>query len=71
MKIWRLTNIGKRLARSTRNPDSPLYKVIHCLDRIGSGTSDQIASFTGMSQAEVNMSLMRLAGSNPPIVGIV
>lgn len=71
MRIWALTEIGKRAARSVRNPDSPVYKVLHALDRLGSATQDQIASYTGLDGGTVGSSLSRLSHTQPPLVGLV
>ena len=70
MKIWAFTPIGKRAARSIRNPDSAAYKVLHCLDRLGGATSDQIASYTGIDIGTVNSMLGRLSRTEPPLVGL-
>jgi hypothetical protein len=68
MRVWSLTVVGKRLARSTRNPDSPVYRVLHCLDFLGSATSDRIAEFTGLSNTEVGLSLSKMMAFQPPLV---
>lgn len=69
MKVFALTEYGKKLARKVNNPDSPVYRVLHCLDRIHTGTPDQIASYTGLSSYEVSSALGQLARFNPPLVG--
>lgn len=60
MKIWALTKLGKTVARNVRNPDSLTYRIVHCLDRIGSGTSDQIANQLGENETDINWALGRL-----------
>ena len=52
-KIYTLTQLGRRLARSTNNPDTPGWKIVHYLDSIGYQTPDQIASGTGIGENEV------------------
>ena len=71
MRVWSLTQLGKRVARGTRNPDTTAYKVIHCLDRLGTATSDQIASYCGVAMGEVNTALSRMSMMKPPLVGVV
>ena len=52
MRIYMLTELGQRLARSTRNPDTSAWKIVHYLDSVGHSTPDQIASYLGMSTGE-------------------
>ena len=42
MRIWELAPLGKRLARSTQNPDTDAWRIVHFLDRVGRSTTDQI-----------------------------
>ena len=60
LRIYQLTPIGKKLARSVSNPDSPAYRVVHFLDQQGQGTADQVAQFCGISQGQASMLLGRL-----------
>lgn len=53
MKIYVLTQLGKRLARSTNNPDTSNWRVVHYLDGVGHSTPDQIADYTGIAEGEV------------------
>ncbi len=69
MRIWALTELGQRAARSVRNPDSPVYKVLHALDRLHSATIDQLASYTGLDIGTVGANLARL--KNAQLVGTV
>lgn len=71
MKIWGLTQLGKKIARNTRNPDTPQYRIIHTLDRIGTATTDQIASSIGLGEGETGMYLSRLAMGKYPLVGML
>jgi hypothetical protein len=59
-RIYRLTSLGKRLARSTNNPDTPNWKVVRHLDFTGVQTTEQIADGTGLSAGEVAGSLAQL-----------
>lgn len=68
MKVYVLTRWGKRVARSTRNPDTPQYKVIAHLDRTRAATADQIQSYTGMTSEETGAALSRLRRNKPPLV---
>ncbi len=70
MKLWALTPLGKRAARSTRNPDTPAYRIIHCLDALGNATQDQIVSYTGLSSGQVGIALSKLSHTEPPLVGL-
>jgi len=64
MKIYTLTQLGRRLARSTSNPDTPGWKIVHYLDSIGYQTPDQIASGTGIgtNQTAAWLSQLRRKG---------
>ena len=52
IRIYQLTPIGKKLARSVSNPPSAAYRVIHHLDQQGQSTTGQIAEFCGISESE-------------------
>jgi len=60
MRIYVLTDLGHRLARSTRNPDTPGWRILHYLDSVGHSTPDQIAGYTGVSGDELSLALGRL-----------
>ncbi len=60
MRIYALTSMGKKLARSVTNPDSPGYKVIAHLDQSGHATIEQIAAFCGMSEKEASSVIRKL-----------
>lgn len=68
MKIYALTPISKRLARSTNNPDTVGWKIIHYLDGVGHSTPDQIANSTGISEGEVTSTLSTLKRRKPALV---
>lgn len=68
MKIYGLTNLGRRLARSVSNPDNKGYRTIHFLDTHGTATLDQIAGSIGVSEGEASSILARLKRTNPPVV---
>ena len=60
MKIYVLTPLGKRLARSTNNPDTPQWKVVHALDFRGYGTLDQITEDANVSSGEAAVAIREL-----------
>jgi len=60
MHIYTLTQLGRRLARSTNNPDTPGWKIVHYLDSIGYQTPDQIAGGTGLGGDELGGWLSQL-----------
>ena len=60
MKIFQITNLGVRLARSIRSPETPSTKIIYYLDMRGSATLDQIVSYTGMDGGTVSSALRKL-----------
>ncbi len=60
MKIYTLTQLGRRLARSTSNPDTVNWKIVHYLDGAGHSTPDQMASYTGLEGGEIASSLAML-----------
>lgn len=60
MRIFALTPVGKRLARSVTNPDSPGYRVVAHLDQAGHATIEQIAEFCGMSEKEASSVIRKL-----------
>lgn len=68
MKIYALTPMGKRLARSTNSPDTTGWKIVHHLDGVGHGTPDQIADYIGVSQEETATTLATLKRKKPAIV---
>ena len=68
MKIYQLTQFGKRLARTTNNPDTPGWRVIHALDAINFGTIDQIALQAGVSEEETAAALGALKRKSTPVV---
>jgi len=53
MKIYQLTQLGHRLARSTSTPNTSNWRVIYALDRLEQATPDQIALQTGIEEGEV------------------
>lgn len=52
MKIYQLSQLGKRLARNTNNPDTANWRVLHYLDSVSYGTPDQIAMYSGLEEGE-------------------
>jgi len=61
MKIYQLTQLGRRLARTTNNPDTPNWRVLHYLDNMSNAaTSDQIVIGTGLEEGETAGALVLL-----------
>ena len=60
LQIWSLTTLGRTMARSTRNPRSTAWSIIHHLDSMGSRTTDQLVNYIGVSKGEVSSELSRL-----------
>ena len=60
LRIYQLTPIGHRLARSVSNPDSAAYRIVHFLDQQGQSTSEQVAEFCGISEGEASAILSNL-----------
>ena len=60
MRIYQLSQMGSKLARSTSNPDTQAWRVVHYLDIMGHATPDQVASGTGMSEGEASGTLATL-----------
>ena len=54
MKIYYLTPIGKKMARSVSNPDSSAFRIISFLDKVGHSTTEQIADFCGTGTGEAS-----------------
>ena len=57
MEIYRLSKLGYALAHSTRNPDTPEWKVIHYLGRMHSASKEKLLTEVGGVTPSV---LMRL-----------
>lgn len=68
MVVYILTPMGKRATRNIRNPDTPAFRVLYFLDKMGSGTKEQIASYTGLSEGQVAVAIGKLKKFNPPLV---
>ena len=68
MKIYQLTQVGKRLARNTRNPDTVGWRIVHHLDKVGHATPDQMSQAISVSEGEINLALVKLRNMNPPVV---
>lgn len=64
MKIYQLTQLGHRLARNTSTPDTPNWRALYALDRLGYGTPDQIAIQAGLEENEAASALMILKRKN-------
>ena len=53
MRIYQLTQLGRRVARSTTSSDTSNWRVIYALDKLGYGTPDQLAIQTGLEESEI------------------
>ena len=60
MKIYQLSQLGRRLARSTNNPDTPNWRVIHYLDQQSYATTDQVALGSGLDETQASGALVLL-----------
>jgi len=60
MKIYQLSQLGKRVARSTSAANTSNWRVIYALDRLDYATPDQIALQTGLEEGEVAGAMMIL-----------
>jgi hypothetical protein len=61
MNIYALTEWGRKLARSTTSPDTPGWRIVHYLDKVGQSTVDQIAAYTGLPQGQAGRVCSQLA----------
>jgi len=53
--------MGKRLARTTNNPDTPNWRVLHYLDNLsGAATGDQVVMGTGLEENQAAGALVLL-----------
>jgi hypothetical protein len=52
IKVYQLTQLGKRLARNTNSPDTPGWRVLHYLDSVHYATEDQVAMYSGLEDHE-------------------
>ena len=60
VEIFSLTPMGHALARSTTNPDTLEWRIIHHLDLIKSSTKDSLASHCGVGTGSVSAALYKL-----------
>lgn len=60
MRIYTLTSIGIKMARSTNNPNTNAWRVIHYLDREGQATDERISAFLGIGGGETSAILRTL-----------
>jgi len=52
MKIYQLTQLGRRMARNTSSPDTANWRVLHYLDGVSYATGDQVAMYTGLEDGQ-------------------
>jgi len=53
MHIYQLTQLGHRLARTTNNPDTTNWRVLHEMDKLDYATTDQLVIATGLEENEI------------------
>jgi len=68
MKVYVLTQWGRKMARSVRLPDTPGSRVLYYLDKVGHATREQIESYSGVSPEETGGAIARLRRHRPPLV---
>ena len=67
-----LTQVGDSIAASPSNVQSDAMKILYWLRRHGGrGTDDQIKTFTGLSDGEVQVALNKLTRGNAPPIRVV
>ena len=60
MKIYSITDNGARAAKSVHNPSTGAYRVLYYLARVGSATTEQIQTGTGLDDSDMRVSLSLL-----------
>ena len=60
MRIWILTQLGRTLARSTLNPDTDGWRIVHYLDKVHQSTPEGINEGLGMDLGMVDHKLREL-----------
>lgn len=60
MRIYQLSNLGRRLARTTNNPDTVNWRVIHYLDNMSYATTDQVSLGAGLDENQASGALVLL-----------
>lgn len=61
--IYELTDVGRRIARSTNNPDTTEFRIIHQLDKWHRASRATLAEYCG-GAGEVVLALRRLKRNN-------
>ena len=59
MRLYTITSLGVKMARSVRNPGSPAWVIVHFLDK-RDGSDEQIAEFTGLDRGTTSATLRHL-----------
>lgn len=62
-EIYELTDIGHKLARSTNNPDSVEFRIIHLLDKWHRASRATLSEYCG-GAGEVVLALRKLKRNN-------
>ncbi len=60
IQIYALTAIGKAMARSSKNPDTSAWRVVHFLDGVGNATREQISEYCSLNAGETASVLLKL-----------
>jgi len=63
LEIYGLTVTGRKLARSTNNPSTPEWQIIHYLDRVNRSTKENIAEYCGLNPVQAAVSIRKLKAS--------
>jgi len=69
MKIYQLTQLGRRLARSTTNPDTDAWRVVHFLDRVVRATPDQVMEGARTADAAGILAILSRRGVTQEVGG--
>jgi DNA-binding MarR family transcriptional regulator len=60
VRLYTLTEQGRKLARSVRSPNTPAWRIIHWLDKRDQAADEQIAEFTGVDRGTTSATLRHL-----------
>lgn len=59
MRLYSLTNLGVKMARSVRSPRSPAWVIVHYLDK-RDASDEQLSEFTGLDRGTISATLRHL-----------
>jgi transcription initiation factor IIE alpha subunit len=60
VRLFALTGLGEQFARSTRQVDSPAWRIINQLDKRAQATDEQISLLTGLDMGTTMATLRHL-----------